>query len=271
MEGWIVPVGPEAAHSGALVKATLLLIFCAVAAGAASAQQYVPDYSNWESFIGYSGALLDANLLQQDADAAAAASGGTPTFSSLWTNGARASLQENKTAWFAGIIELSAGIAQWSYTTPGTNATTSFHPAVGTLLAGPQFTYRARRALQPFVRVEMGGARANLRPYAATKNAIYSAPSSALAKQGPEARSSALSEGKGKIWSPDPTTDTTSSDPHLRTNQWSLALSAGAGADYELTQHIALRATADYLQTWFFNQDQANLQMSAGVDFRFGH
>lgn len=240
------------------MKAARLLIFCRASILTASAQQYIPDYSHWEAFAGYSGTLLDANLLQQDADAI---SGGAPSYSTLWNNGARVSLQENKAAWFAGIVELGAGIGRWSYTPPGGGVATSFHPAVGTLLGGPQFTSRGRRAVQPFVRIQMGGARANLRPYAATREAIYKADS-AVAKPLPDAA------GSLPRLIAEPSASATGA--HLRTNQWSYAVSGGAGADYELTPHVALRAAVDYLQTWLFSQEQMNVQISTGFNFRFG-
>ncbi len=70
----------------------------------------------------------------------------TPCCSSF--GGFNTSIQENKSSWFGGILDVAA----------------TFHNPAGlrqtivTVTAGPQFTYRKSSKVQPFVRLLIGGA-----------------------------------------------------------------------------------------------------------------
>ncbi len=48
------------------------------------------------------------------------------------------------------------------------------------------------------------------------------------------------------------------------------AMTIGGGADYKLTDHVALRGQAEYLYTHFSGSSQNNARIEAGIVYRWG-
>jgi len=183
---------------------------------------------------------------------------------SLNLNGGNASFQENINSWFGGIVDFSGSMTNkkvdlskqaqaLGLVAPGTTVTAGFKPTLYTITGGPQFTYRKHEHFQPFARVLLGVARANLAPNSTTSAAIDSFTTSLAL-------------------------------PHFNTTRNSFAWMGGAGTDYVLKRWLALRASVDYQRTYLFSgikvpipgnpdfhlpdEHQGNFRISAGVSFR---
>jgi hypothetical protein len=157
-------------------------------------------------------------------------------------NGWNVSLQENKTNWWGGIIDFSGTYATKDVDVtqiaraaglipPDSTATARIKPSAYTFAGGPQFTYRSKK-IQPFGRIMFGGAYAR-------------------------ARASLLVD-KAVVFTSPEETDT------------AFVLIGGGGADYVWKDYLSIRAVADYVRTYLFNETQNNIRISAGVNFRIG-
>ena len=183
---------------------------------------------------------------------------------SLNLNGGNASFQENKNSWFGGIVDFSGSMTNkkidlsqqaqaLGLVARGTRVTAGFKPTLYTITGGPQFTYRKHEHFQPFGRVLLGLARADLAPDSMTSATINAFTDSL-------------------------------SLPRFKTTRNSFAFMAGVGTDYVLKRWLALRASADYQRTYLFSgikvpipgdpdfhlpdEHQGNFRISAGVAFR---
>lgn len=183
---------------------------------------------------------------------------------SLSLNGGNASFQENVNSWLSGVVDFSGSMTNKKvdlsqvaqdvgFVPPGTRVIAGFKPTLYTITGGPQFTYRKHERFQPFARVLLGYAHADVSPNSTTRAAI------------------------------DFVTETFGL-PRFKTTRNSFAFMGGVGADYVLKRWLALRASADYQRTYLFsgdkvplpglpdfhlpNEHQGNFRISAGVSFR---
>jgi hypothetical protein len=201
----------------------------------------------WEVHGGYQFTRFDIGAVQDAADSVTTPNN-LPRVNigrNLDMSGGTFSLQQNANSWWGGIldfstiyaskhIDLSQQAAGLGLVTPGTNVSATFRPTIIIFGGGPQFTYRKRDKLQPFVRVMAGIAHADLKPDALTKADLF-----AFA-------------------------------PTFKTDDNSLALIAGGGVDYVWKPYLAIRVAADYVRTYLFSEHQGNLRMTAGLSFRLG-
>lgn len=224
--------------------AILLLLFPLLSAAQPTAPQ-------WEIYGGYQLMRLDTSAAQDAADKA------TTPFAlprvnigdGLNMNGWAASVAENTTSWFGGVIEASANYANKNIdlsqlaaaiglAPPGTQVIASFKPRVYTFAAGPQFGYRRSSRFQPFVHLLFGATHIDMAPQGATRLAL-----AAVA-------------------------------PQLDTTDTAFTLIAGGGVDVPFHRgRLALRAQGDYVRSYLYSQftnDQANFRVNAGLVLRFG-
>jgi hypothetical protein len=186
----------------------------------------------WELYGGYEATRADISEVQKALPPGIAAGNG------LWMNGGSVAVAEYKGPWFAGVIDLTAAKGSKAIRYPTDSTTPLFSasadPALYTLTGGPQFRIPYHTRTQPIGRVLLGAARVNLSLDPGLEDAFKTAT------------------------------------PPIRSTQSSFAIQTGGGLDYRLTPHFALRATAEYLGTWFYKHQQSNLLISSGATFRFG-
>ena len=249
-----------------MLKRFVVLVSLAVLALPSLAQSNTPETPRFDLFAGYQythvgiGAAQDGlNSLTDPLNLPRIDLG-----RSLSLNGGNLSFQENKNSWFGGVVDFSGSmtnkkvdlsqVAQaLGLVRPGTTVTAGFKPTLYTITGGPQFTYRKHEHFQPFARVLLGLARADLAPNSTTSAAINSATTSLGL-------------------------------PHFQTTRNSFAFMGGVGTDYVLKRWLALRASADYQRTYLFSsirvplpnlpdfhlpdEHQGSFRISAGVSFR---
>ena len=222
----------------------ILLVACLLVPSAALAQSATPE---WELATSYQFTRVDIGAVQNLADSLTKPAG-LPAINAghdLNTNGYNVSIQENKTRSWGGIVETGGAygtehidlskVAQSLGLVPsGTSVIAKFTPALYTVSAGPQFTYRNGRKVQPFLRVEGGFAHASIMPDILTK------------------------------------TELKDYAPTFKTSDRSFVLIGGLGADYRVSPRLAIRAAGDYERTWLFHEHQSNLRLIVGIVFRVG-
>jgi hypothetical protein len=155
-------------------------------------------------------------------------------------------VQENLNNWFGGVFVFSG-----SYPAMDLNITQQLRASgiapivpdatdifkanaqVYNFLFGPQFTLRRNPRVQPFVRVLIGGTRAN---------------------------------AKANVW--ENGAKTLAAD--MQASDTGLALGGGGGVDIRMASHLYFRLAGDFVRTSLFNDTEKNLALSAGITYRIG-
>lgn len=225
-----------------LFAVVLLLILLPLAALAQNAPAF-------EISAGYQYLRADTNGAQKLADSLT--NSFTPPLprinvgSGLAMNGGNFEVEANAKSWWGGMfdfggsygnrhVDLSQVAASLDLVPPGTPVIAIFRPHVLTFTGGPQFHYRKHERVQPFARILLGGAHADLGPDAVTQQVLNIVV------------------------------------PTFRTSRNSFAGIAGGGVDYVWKPYVGFRFAGDYVRTYLFDGHQSNLRVTAGVNFRFG-
>ncbi len=226
-----------------------VLLFTLLPLAAIAQNAPVPNTPRWEISAGYEYFRADSNGAQNLANSLTNLfSPPLPAInvgSGLSMNGGNFAVEENVNNWFGGTIDfggsygnrhidLSQVAAALGFVPPGTPVTAIFRPTIYTFTGGPQFHYRKNEHIQPFARILLGGAFANLGPDALADQALKIAA------------------------------------PNFKVSRDSFALIAGGGVDYVWKSNIAFRGACDYVRTYLYDEHQSNLRLIVGVDFRFG-
>ena len=163
-------------------------------------------------------------------------------------NGWNASVNANVNRWLGLASEIGGEYGDFHFTAPAppiacgtttpctidTKGTDKYH----NFLFGPQFTLR-REKVSPFGHFLIGGSHVN------------------------ETATITIPVPPSPIFPIAPNTFT------LRTSSTNFAFATGGGADFKLTQRIAWRVQADYLQTQINRHTQNDVRLVTGLVFRF--
>ncbi len=161
-------------------------------------------------------------------------------------NGWNASVGVNVNQWFGLASDFSGHYGDFHFTvpvppiacTPGATCVidTSGNDKYHNFMFGPQFSLRKEK-VTPFVRFLIGGSHLN---ESGTTTFPFTPP-------------------------PPPIPPTFK----FSTSSTNFAFALGGGADYKLTERVAWRLQADYLQTQINRRTQNDLRVSTGLVFRF--
>jgi hypothetical protein len=161
----------------------------------------------------------------------------------LNTYGGTVIVEEHVNDWLGGVFDFGgtygnrhvnlSNVALALGAPPGTSVQMIFRPSTFTYSGGPQIHSRKHEHVQPFARVLVGGAHADL---------------------GPDSPTAAFLQAVV---------------PTFRTSSDSFALIGGAGVDYVWKPLIAFRVSGDYVRTWLFNDHQNTIRVMVGMNFRF--
>ena len=201
--------------------------------------------ASWEIFGGYQYTRADFGVIQ-DTVRALNAPYGRPDATAphtLTLTGGTLSLQKNFSPRWAGMIDfggafgpidvdLSPVMLSLGYIPHGTTYTSTMEPTVYTLTAGPQFNLKKIGQTQIFARILGGGAQSQLKVDALTRNALnFLAPTYATRVNSP-------------------------------------AAIMGIGLQHPVFRQFDLRASADYVITFFGSNRESYIRVSAGVVLR---
>jgi opacity protein-like surface antigen len=220
------------------MKKALLLVTAVLATSLLS---FAQDQPRWELFGGYAYGRLDIHDAQNALTQATNAAGLAPLNlgNHLNSSGWDLSLQENPADWFGLVFDIGGNynkkdvnLAPDLSLPTGTTEVIRLKPSVYTFTGGPQLTYRKNSRFQPFGRVLLGLAYGR-------------------------ASANELTNGVPILQS------------DIHTSQTAFDFTAGGGLDYHFEKHVAFRASADYIRTYFSSLTQNNLRVSVGLTYRW--
>ena len=222
------------------MKKVLLLLTAVLAT---SLPGFAQDQPRWEFFGGYAYGRLDIHDSQTALNQATSAAGLAPLNlgNHLNSSGWDLTLQENPADWFGLVFDIGAtynkkdvNLAPDLSLPAGSTEVVRLKPSFYTFAGGPQFTYRKNSRYQPFGRVLLGLAYGR-------------------------ASANVLTNGVPILQS------------DISASQNTFDFTAGGGLDYHFQKHVAFRASADYIRTYFASLTQNNLRVAVGLTYRWNN
>lgn len=210
----------------------MMMLACTTMAAA----QNTPE---WELFGGAQYMRFDTTQIQSQINKSTFQFGLAPINLSNHLNltGWNVTVQQNSNHWFGGVVDFSGNYTTSNNRTipavvfqfPVPTVTVNNLIRFYTFMAGPQFTLRKSSRLQPFGRVMFGGAHQRVES-SASQNGIPA---------------SVVSTNTGFAFGP------------------------GGGIDLRVSNHLAIRSTADYIRAYLGEAEPGNhIRVSVGMDFQ---